>query len=262
MVLPSFDCGWLDGKLAKPRISMLEIRDRDKPESDPILWLFIERQESYRIDEQDSSVCDASIRLFYEAIAPDTPYYPRGKGSFLGGYSRGFGDEPSVSLTSDSFSSGAVFLDLSGFEGQGIGTYLMNEIVLWARRWPEAIVCPVELLSRQAYPENKSRRNHFYEQFGLVFDYRDPERNEGISRPMLAASLTPVDVWAQNIREMDVRECFAKMLSEHTQAALMSSRYECYTRNLSQELKDAEAHPVRWILQRLWQKIISYLQIG
>ena len=59
MALPSFDSDWKSGERVKPRICVLEIRDRDKPESDPIAWLFIERQETCRRDERDGSVYEA-----------------------------------------------------------------------------------------------------------------------------------------------------------------------------------------------------------
>ena len=56
----------------------------------------------------------------------------------------------------------------------------------------------------------KSRRNWFYEQFGLVFDYTDPEHREGRSRPMLAGALVKVETWKQNITEhrmLDYSRC-------------------------------------------------------
>lgn len=70
MALPSFDSNWKHRERIKPRICVLEIRDRVKPESDPIAWLFIERQETYRRDERDGSIYEASIRLSYERIVP------------------------------------------------------------------------------------------------------------------------------------------------------------------------------------------------
>lgn len=54
----------------------------------------------------------------------------------------------------------------------------MNEIVEWVQHWPEESVDGIKLLARQAKDDNKARRNWFYEQFGLVFDYIDPEQCE------------------------------------------------------------------------------------
>ncbi|MBN0147646.1 hypothetical protein JTL51_32530, partial [Pseudomonas aeruginosa] len=124
-------------------------------------------------------------------------------------YSRHFN---SVSLTSPSMSKGAVFLDLPGLDGQRIGTYLMNEIVQWVQQWPEANVNGIELLAGQAHGDNKARRNWFYEQFGLVFDYTDPEHREGRSRPMLAGALVKVETWRQNITEHRMLDYLAAVL--------------------------------------------------
>ena len=255
MALPSFDSGWKDGERIKPRICVLEIRDRDKPERDPIAWLFIERQETYRRDERDGSIYMASIRLSYERIAPKHSHHMSGRGYFSGSYSRGFGDGPSASLTSESTSKGAVFLDLPSLEGQRIGTYLMNEIVMWLQQWPEARVRSVELLSGQAHGDNKARRNRFYEQFGLVFGYRDPEQCEGLSKPMFAAELTPVETWKQNICERDVREYLGGVLYERDQLEFELAQRERAIKNLSDEIKRAEACPVRWVLRRVWWRI-------
>ncbi|TJZ66691.1 hypothetical protein [Chitiniphilus eburneus] len=255
MALPSFDSGWRDGARIKPRICILEIKDRDKLDGEPIAWLFVEREETYRRDDRDGSVYEASIRLSYERIAPKHSYRMSGKGHFSGGFSRGYGDGSSVSLTSESTSRGAVFLDLPGLEGQRVGTYLMNEIVQWVRQWPEATVRSVELLSGQAHGENKARRNRFYEQFGLKFDYRDPEQREGLSRPMLSEALTPVETWQSNIRECDVREYLGGVLYDRDRLGFELSQRERAIRNLSDEIKRAEAHPVRWALRQLWWRI-------
>ncbi len=252
LALPSFNSDWKDGKQVKPRMYVLEIRDRDKPDSDPIASLFIERQETYRRDERDGSIYEASICLSYERIVPKHPFHVKSNSYFSGGYSRGFANMPSVSLTSESTARGAVFLDLPNLEGQRIGTYLMNEIVQWVRQWPEANVRPVELLSGQAYDENRERRNRFYEQFGLVFDYHDPEQREGLSKPILAAALTPVETWKQNIRERNARDYLGEVLYERNQLQFELLQSKRGIENLSAEIRRAEERPARWALRRLW----------
>ncbi len=76
-----------------------------------------------------------------------------------------------ISLTSSgALSEGAIFLNLpTKFEGQHIGTYMLNEIVLLAKQWQGAKVDSIKLISGQAHGDNKERRNRFYEQFGLEF---------------------------------------------------------------------------------------------
>jgi hypothetical protein len=105
-----------------------------------------------------------------------------------------------VSLISADLSPGFVSLDLEGLKGLRIGTYLLNEIVCWAKQWPDATVDPLLLSVQQATPDNRDRRNRFYERFGVRFVYRTEDRFAGESLPMTAADLIPVESWKQNIR--------------------------------------------------------------
>lgn len=251
MALPSFDAGWQGDKRLKPRIYLLEVRARDQLDGSPIAWLLIERQEVFQCDKQDGSIYEASIRISYERIEPKHGHWMPGKGFFSGGYSRGFSGPSSVSLTSETTSKGAVFLDPQDLRGHRVGTYLMNEIVTWVRQWPDATVCSVELLEGQSHGENKARRNRFYEQFGLVFDYRDPDHREGSSLPMYASALTPVETWKANIRERDVREFIGEVIYDHNCMRLELSERERVVGSLRSKIEQAEARPARWALQRL-----------
>jgi hypothetical protein len=97
-----------------------------------------------------------------------------------------------------------VTLDLPGLEGQRIGTYRMNEIVCWARQWPDADVNNIELLEGQAYGKNTARRNRCYEKFGFTFDYTDPEHWAGMSRAVKVRDLNAVENWKDTIAERRV----------------------------------------------------------
>ena len=259
MALPSLDGGWRDGQRTKPRLYMLEVRDRAKPADAPIAWLLVERQETCRRDEHDGSIREASIRISYERVESRHARTAVAKGWFSGGYSHGFIDGPSVSLTSESTGRGAVFLDLPGLHGQRIGTYFMNEIVTWAKQWPQAAVRSVELLEGQAHGDNKARRNRFYEQFGLQFDYRDPEHREGLSRPMRAEALTPVLSWEQNLRERDLRDWLADVLDETEYASAELVQRERAVAELLGERRRAEARPLRWALRQVWWRTAPML---
>lgn len=257
MTIPSLDAEWINGVRCKPRIYVLEIRARLTPEQPPVAWLYVERTETYRRDPRDNQIFEASIRLSFERILPTGARRGQNSAYFSGSYSRGWsGATPCVSLTSESTSKGAVFLDLPGLEGNRIGTYLLNEIVTWVRQWPDAEVRPIELVSGQAGPENKERRNRFYEQFGLVFDYADEgTKAEGLSRVMPAANLTPVTTWADNIRELDVRKYVGDLLqlSEHQERE--ARRLEGALEYSAGALRAAEMRPLRWAMRRHGQML-------
>lgn len=254
MTLPSFESQCRDGQRIKPRIIMLEVRDRDTPDGRPIAWVLVEREEAYRRGDRDGSIYEASIRIYWETIGPRHSRRVLGNWFFGGSYSRGFGGDPSVSLV-----LGSVFLDPAELRGQRIGTYLMNEIVMWAKQWPDATVRPIGLAAGQAQEDNKDRRNRFYERFGLVFDYQDPEHREGRSRPMLAETLTPVETWKANLREWDVRDYLAEVLYEDERLRHELLRRQRAIENLSSEIKNAEERPVRWALRRVWWRVAPLL---
>jgi hypothetical protein len=240
MTLPSFDDTWRNKQRLKPRVCMLEVRDREKPDGVPIARLFVERQESYRRDDRNGQVHTASIRL--------ASYRAQVGGSFSGSYSRGYSEgNESVSLV-----DGALFLDPDELCGQRIGTYLMNEIVVWAQQWPEATVEPIELNYGQSQDDNRDRRNRFYERFGLVFDYHDSEHRMGVSKPMPAKALTSITSWEENIKERDPHDYLGELLYERQRMTMEASQSATAINNLSSRLEEAKNHPIRWAACRLW----------
>ena len=259
MALPSFANGWREGQSVKPRILVLEIKDKDRPDDKALGWVLVEREETYRRDPRDGTIYEASIRLSYQRITAKFSHRDGGKGRFDGSYSRNFN---AVSLTSTSMSKGAVFLDLPGLDGQRIGTYLMNEIVQWVQQWPEATVNGIELLAGQGHGDNKARRNWFYEQFGLVFDYTDPEHREGRSRPMLAGALVKVETWKQNITEHRMLDYLAAVLYAEERATSELQARDRACAQLIAEQRRAEARPVRWALRRLYIHYASTVLAG
>ena len=259
MALPSFDNGWREGQSVKPRILVLEIKDKDRPDDKALGWVLVEREETYRRDPRDGTIYEASIRLSYQRITAKFSHRDGGKGRFDGSYSR---NSNAVSLTSTSMSKGAVFLDLPGLDGQRIGTYLMNEIVQWVQQWPEATVNGIELLAGQGHGDNKARRNWFYEQFGLVFDYTDPEHREGRSRPMLAGALVKVETWKQNITEHRMLDYLAAVLYAEERATSELQARDRACAQLIAEQRRAEARPVRWALRRLYIHYASTVLAG
>lgn len=68
MALPSFDNGWREGQSVKPRILVLEIKDKDRPDDKALGWVLVEREETYRRDPRDGTIYEASIRLSYSIL--------------------------------------------------------------------------------------------------------------------------------------------------------------------------------------------------
>lgn len=254
MSIPSFEQKWSGGGWTRPRIYLLEVRDRKRLDEPPIAWLVVEREEKYRCDPRNNEILEASIRLSYERLGARGSFSSDSKGFFSGGYSRGFAERPRVSLTSPTVSDGAVFLDLPQLYGQGIGSYIMNEIVNWVRQWPEAEVAQIRLLEGQAHAINKERRNRFYEQFGLVFDYLNADHREGISRPMPASSLQPIGTVKANLREVELRGFITEVMTTNERESLELRSLKDAFSDLWEAVKAAQRRPMLWALRLLWTR--------
>jgi hypothetical protein len=255
VMLPSFERVWNDGRCMKPRIQVLEISDKNKPKGKPIAWLLIERQETYERDSSGNPIREASISLYYERILPKYEHPDFFKGNFCGSYCKGgFGSSiESVSLSSTSMSGGGIFLDLTGLEGQRIGTYLLNEIVTWAQRWPEANVNRLKLI-RVSNEEEKARLIRFYKQFNLDFVFDDPEHKDGISKPMKVKDLTTVDKLTENIRECELLDYLAHVIFDEREASEELKRRNQTIKGLTDESKKAEDKPLLWAIQLIWRR--------
>lgn len=224
----------------KPRILVLSVRDSKRREKLAIAHVVIERKEILE-SHADGQVKHASIELSFRLPCVDV-YTGNGRGEFQGSYSP---SDNSVSLSSrDEAGHGFVTLDLPGLEGNRIGTYLMNEIVRWAKQWPDADVRPIELLTGQAGGENQKRRIRFYERFGLFFDYGDTELRTGISRPMKVRELQTVDSWKKNIDELHMFDFLAIQEQIRQQGDSERRMLEHSVRSLEQQLLRAQARPI------------------
>ncbi len=81
--------------------------------------------------------------------------------------------------------------------GLHIGSYLFHKIVFWAKQFdPSTKIAPITLISSDAYHPNKNRRNSFYGNSGIKFDWHDQNQGAGVSDPELTVSdLTPHAHW-------------------------------------------------------------------
>lgn len=169
--------------------------------------LLIEREESY-----DMNSAKLILRYFdLDNQDPRIANHP-----FAAEYRKLEDGRESISLT-----RGSVLLSLVYLRGHYVGTYLQDEIVRWARQWPNAIVTPITLSATDADDViNKMRRNRFYEQFGIVFEYDGTDRTSGVSMPMLAIDLKPVDphVWQSRLKEHSLMQYLRRVDPANTES--------------------------------------------
>jgi hypothetical protein len=128
---------------SNPLLVVLEVRRRCRADGDVVARLLVEREEAHDPAGQDGPADTAPLRLSYKKI-PAMSFGPaRFSGCFDASYSR---TQKRGSPVSPSMTMGAVHLDLPGLEGHRIGTYLLNEVVQWVKRWPDAHVNSISLL--------------------------------------------------------------------------------------------------------------------
>ena len=140
------------GLSTKPATYIIELHSKSSPDGEPIAYLLIQREERQGLRRSDGGLFDAEIELTYtEIIASQHSQTVAKKGWFNACYAMSL-DKPLISLTaSKPCSSGYVVIEMEHLKGHRLGTYLMNEIVTWAKRWPDASVLPINLLKGQAY---------------------------------------------------------------------------------------------------------------
>ena len=244
MAQASFDSTWENGASVSPALQVLEVRNRKNPERPPMGFFLVERIERTCACDRYATA-DNTINIIYREISDDG--YPRdpARGEFRGSY---HAHVNTVSITAGSLTGGMVVIDPPSLHGHGLGTYLMNEVVRWAKRWPNATVNTINLLEGQGNGENRERRNRFYEQFGLEFEYTSAERKAGISLPMLAKDLILVDRWKQNISEHNLMEFLASTLYRKKVAESDLVQRTKAVAELIAEQRRVRRKPLRWAL--------------
>lgn len=250
---PSLDAPW-GNQIKKPRILVLEVRDPKEPYEAMQGYLIVEREEKSSL--HDNIVSSASITLHYQRILPEKSRWDGGRESFSASYSKA---SNAVSITSAFMGEGAIYLGISGLHGHRIGTYLMNEIIQWAKQWPTATLVQLHLSENDGYEENKERRNRFYEQFGIKFRYSNDERKSGTSLPMPVDDLIEVDTWKKNISEHCIQEFIAGLLSENRKEKYNIQALQRANEFWRERLREAEWTPFRWALQMLLGRYKFYM---
>lgn len=226
---------WRDRMDTPPLVRVLEIRD--KQDASKILHRLLIVREEVRGE------MGATLALSY--IELDVRYGGMNNHRFRGEYEKWPDGTERVSVT-----GGGVMVTPAHLRGFHLGTYLQDEVICWARQWPRAAVRQISLSPVDSQVDNCERRNRFYEQFGIEFDYAN-DRKSGISRPMLASALRPVGAatWQRDITEHGLVG-FIRDQAEKVESLLRTNdRLSTREKNVSKLLDEA-------------QKRISKLKVG
>lgn len=257
MSIATFECVFRGDKTLEPEIQLLEVRQRDAMEmQDPCAWVFVRREEKYTFHEKTKEVQEAFITVSYQSVDLHPSHRMRRGGTFTASYSQ-WGER--ISLTGHSPHGRGDIMVADGLRGMRLGTYVFNIIVGWAKQWPSAQVNSISLSEVDGHGDNRLRRNRFYEQFGLVFDYADDLCRGGKSRPMPAGGLQQVTTWEKNITVHRVHEHLGQVLKQNQQLRADLAARERAIEYLDASIKYKENHPIRTALVALWALYARWL---
>jgi hypothetical protein len=99
--------------------------------------------------------------------------------------------------------------------------------------------------------ENKDRRNRFYEQFGLQFNYSDPDLRGGVSQPMPASDLQPVDALKDYVQILTVSDFIGARLRETERLQRTTATQLLGINQLQSVVDEARKKPLRWAARQL-----------
>lgn len=254
--LPSLTKDKWSKDILNPRIVMLDVYENEiSGENKPLFSLLLEKKESKSTSEfygLDTLTISYRVLNIHEW---------QGYGWFGASYDKNSNE---FSIISDSYGSGALFLDPKQIRGYKIGTYIMNQIIIWAKHnYLDAKLKMISLSENQAETDNRERRNRFYEQFGIQFNYKNEKRESGTSKDdILINQLNPVESWTKNIKEVTVPDYFInnlKNIDNQKQKILDLTRANEWLR------QDNEYYWNENIFQFIWRKLkpkIVYWALG
>lgn len=254
--IPSFEHTWQRDTASNPRIYVLDIykpAGRENRDAQPLGSIVVEREEVVNMCARTGEFRDAHLKLFFNRIeATGSHRANRPRSYFSASCSRDGNGGFEVSLTSPTRDRGAVFQDVHELKGHRIGTFIMNQLIEWVKQWPNAHVREIELLDGQAEDENRERRNRFYEQFGLKFNYTSAARREGRSLPMRVRDLNTVDTWKRNIKVRTFSDYLGDLLWERDRTSTELTCRDRAVKELVKEMRANEEQPLRWALRLTW----------
>lgn len=105
------------------------------------------------------------------------------------------------------------------------------------------------------------RRNRFYEQFGIEFDYTDESRRTGRSRPMTAGQLIRSDRWMSRIKVINLRDYISRQLESIEMQNSELVREQRVKNHYMKDYEEARKAPVKFLFQQWWYRYGPHLVI-
>ena len=127
-------------------------------------------------------------------------------------------------------------------KGRGIGSYAFGKVVEWGKeKYPDYSPLSLELAYRDAEdPENRNRRNRFYERFGFEMRYNNPENKNTGKAVIDKLALLETHGTLEKVDVLSLEDTFRELLKEQDKHQDTNRRLENAVRRLRDELNAAE----------------------
>jgi GNAT superfamily N-acetyltransferase len=126
--------------------------------------------------------------------------------------------------------------------GRGIGSYAFGKVVEWGKEnYPDYSPLPLELAYRDAAdPENRDRRNRFYERFGFRMQYNESERKNTGKAVIDKLGLLQNPGALGKVEVLSLQDAFRGLLKEQGENEDTNRHLEKAVRELSADLESVD----------------------
>lgn len=241
----------------RPTLEILHIYERDNPDKYWKSFLIETIYKNKNIGNEHNDLITLYFRCVGEKQAPEL--------SFRAIHTILKNDNNVIVLETISLTCGSLGIWHKYYKGNRLGRWLFNEIVTWAKQWPNADVNSIKLGPTDATEDNLKRRNKMYSGAGLKFDYDDNENRTGRSREMKASKLIVLSSWKKenggNIVIQNIDDYINELIKESESLKREMENKKLRINSLNQKLSIMESKTIKGILHRASRGIIKFLNL-
>lgn len=134
--------------------------------------------------------------------------------------------------------SGNIMIWPAECRGLGIASYAFGKLIRWAQeKYPDYKVLPVKVEAVDAAPDNKERRNHFYEKHGLTGKFRDPGEKSGVFTCAGVMALIPHEP-STGVEVLDVKKFACNLLKDAQESKHEAARLQSWAEREQQRAEE------------------------
>ncbi len=211
--------------------------------------ILVEEEFKHYTPENDSRLSEAILRVRHRVIGETYGWV----GCTFG--ARYHALTHTICITGPEKSGNIMFLDPHYLRGHGLGSYLQSIVNEWAKQWEGAKVDKVSLSDNQAEPENLLRRNTFYENQGLEFDYWDENHQAGSSKEMLVEDLVVIEK-RETLVEIPVDDLFKQLDQQELELSAAARHVD----SVMEQLDYINNRTVSWLARRFLYGLESFMR--